>query len=47
MPASLRWGDFQALNAVRGFDDLQRIFEDVVKEPVAFASAQLKVDERR
>lgn len=37
VPPALRWGDFQALNAVRGMDDLRRILEAVAKEPVALA----------
>ncbi len=35
VPPALRWGDFQALNAVRGMDELRRILEAVAKEPVA------------
>jgi hypothetical protein len=38
VPAALRWGDFQALNAVHGVDDLQRIFEAVAKAPIAVAT---------
>ncbi len=41
MPAALRWGDFQALNAVRGFDEIQRMFEAVAKVPVALATVTL------
>jgi len=40
-PAALRWGDFQALNAVRGFGELQRMFEDVVHAPVTLATLKL------
>jgi hypothetical protein len=35
VPPALRWGDFQALNAVRGMDDVRRILEAVAKEPIA------------
>ena len=43
VPAALRWGDFQALNAVRGFDELKRIFEAVAKEPVVLAQMEMPV----
>ncbi len=36
-PAALRWGDFQALNAVRGFDELRAMFEAMARGPVALA----------
>jgi hypothetical protein len=41
VPAALRWGDFQALNAVRGFDEVRRMLEGVAKEPVALASIEV------
>jgi len=46
VPAALRWGDFQALNAVRGYDDVQRIFEAVVKAQVALTTLTLPVARR-
>lgn len=46
-PAALRWGDFQALNAVRGLDDVRRMFEAVTKSPVALASVVLPAAEAR
>lgn len=36
-PAALRWGDFQALNAVGGYEQLQRMFEAMARGPVALA----------
>lgn len=42
IPAALRWGDFQNLKAVTGFQDVQRLLEDVAHEPVASASVDLK-----
>lgn len=47
VPAALRWGDFQALNAVRGFEDVRRILEAVAKEPVALASIELPLSAPR
>ena len=41
VPAALRWGDFQTLNAVRGFDEVRRMLEGVAKEPVALASIEV------
>ena len=41
LPAALRWGDFQALNAVRGVDEIQRLFEQVARTPVAQGSFSL------
>jgi hypothetical protein len=46
VPAALRWGDFQALQAVRGFDEVQRILEAVAKEPVGLATLQVHTTER-
>ena len=46
VPAALRWGDFQALNAVRGFDEVQRMFEAVVHGPVALATLDPPVGAR-
>ena len=43
VPAALRWGDFQALNAVRGFDEVRRMLEAVAKEPVALATLQAPI----
>ncbi len=42
VPAALRWGDFQALNAVRSFDEIQRVLEAVARQPVAMATLELK-----
>ncbi|MBR0567494.1 DUF4384 domain-containing protein [Azoarcus sp. L1K30] len=41
IPAALRWGDFQDLNKVREFSDVQSMLEAVAREPVAVASRQL------
>ena len=41
VPAALRWGDFQALNAVRGFDEVQRMFEALAKQPVKLATLRV------
>jgi hypothetical protein len=36
-PAALRWGDFQALNAIGDYAQLQRLFEAMARGPVALA----------
>ncbi len=41
IPTALRWGDFQELNAVRGFDDVRRMLEAVAREPVALATLEV------
>lgn len=40
-PAALRWGDFQALNAIRSFGELQRIFEALTKAPAVITMLAL------
>lgn len=47
VPAALRWGDFQALNAVRSVDELQRLFETIARGPVAVATLALPVGAAR
>ncbi len=47
IPAALRWGDFQNLNAVTGFQDVQRLLEDVAREPVGAARIDLKREGKR
>jgi len=42
IPAALRWGDFQDLNAIKSFDDVQKLLDNVAKEPVAAANTVLK-----
>jgi len=42
IPAALRWGDFQNLNAIAKFEDVQRMLEDVARQPVAAAQITLK-----
>ncbi|WP_227816016.1 DUF4384 domain-containing protein [Nitrogeniibacter aestuarii] len=41
IPAALRWGDFQDLNKVADFGEVQRILEAVANGPVAVASREL------
>ncbi len=38
VPAALRWGDFQALNAVRGFEEVRRMLEGLARESVPLAT---------
>ncbi|MFZ5483727.1 MAG: DUF4384 domain-containing protein [Pseudomonadota bacterium] len=42
IPAALRWGDFQNLNAVARFEDVQRMLEDVARQPIESARITLK-----
>ena len=42
IPAALRWGDFQNLNAISKFEDVHRMLEDVAREPVGEANITLK-----
>ncbi len=41
VPAALRWGDFQALNAIHGFEQLRGMLEAVAHEPVALGTIDL------
>jgi hypothetical protein len=41
MPAALRWGDFQNLNAMKSVDDIGRVLSAVAKMPVGRVSLQL------
>lgn len=43
VPAALRWGDFQALNAVQGPEALRTMFETVVRQPVRLQSVVVTV----
>lgn len=42
VPTALRWGDFQTLNKVKGFEDIRSLLEAIAKEPVAFAQLELR-----
>lgn len=42
IPAALRWGDFQDLNAIKAFGDIHKVLETVANEPVAAANMVLK-----
>ena len=47
IPAALRWGDFQNLNKISNFGEVQRLLEDVAREPVGVASLSLKRTHKR
>ncbi len=47
IPAALRWGDFQNLNAISKFDDVQRLLEDVARQPIGAGGITLKRDAKR
>lgn len=46
VPAALRWGDFQTLNKVKGFEDIKSLLEAIAKEPVEVAQVDLKAQRR-
>lgn len=46
VPAALRWGDFQTLNKVKGFEDIKSLLEAIAKEPVEVAQLDLKAQRK-